>query len=112
MIGDPSRSTVVAWYETLPEELALLVERVQVGAGRLLGDTFTPRDPRRCRHADRPRKRPPFDHAPLVAHLRKALSPPWTIRFGGFAPATGGGSAASCRCTSGCVGVYGRQQSS
>ena len=88
MIDDPSRSTVVAWYETLPEDLALLVERVQVGAGRLLGDTFTPRDPTQV-HATLiglESAPAPFDPAPLAAHLREALSPPWTIRFGGFAP--------------------------
>ena len=88
MIDDPSRSTVVAWYETLPEDLALLVERVQVGAGRLLGDTFTPRDPAQV-HATLiglESAPAPFDPAPLAAHLREALSPPWTIRFGGFAP--------------------------
>ena len=88
MIDDPSRSTVVAWYETLPDDLALLVERVQVGAGRLLGDTFTPRDPTQV-HATLiglESAPAPFDPAPLAAHLREALSPPWTIRFGGFAP--------------------------
>ena len=88
MIDDPSRSTVVAWYETLPDELALLVERVQVGACRLLGDTFTPRDPTQV-HATLiglESAPAPFDHTPLAAHLREALSPPWTIRFGGFAP--------------------------
>jgi len=88
MIDDPSRSTVVAWYETLPAALALLVERVQAGAGRLLGDTFTPRDPAQV-HATLiglERAPAPFDPAPLAAHLRTALSPPWTIRFGGFTP--------------------------
>ena len=88
MIDDPSRSTVVAWYETLPDELALLVERVQVGACRLLGDTFTPRDPTQV-HATLiglESAPAPFDPAPLAAHLREALSPPWTIRFGGFSP--------------------------
>ena len=43
MIADPSRSTVVAWYDTLPDGLALLVERVQATAGRLLGGAFTAR---------------------------------------------------------------------
>ena len=88
MIDDPARSTVVAWYETLPEALALLVERVQADAGRLLGDTFTPRDHTQV-HATLiglERAAAPFDPVPLTAHLRAALSPPWTIRFGGFSP--------------------------
>ena len=41
MIADPSRTTVVAWYETLPDDLALLVDRVQTAADRLLGEAFT-----------------------------------------------------------------------
>jgi len=86
MIDDPSRSTVVAWYDTLPDDLALLVGQVQASAGRLLGDAFTARDPAQV-HATVigvERAAAPFDLSPLAAHLRAALSPPWTIRFGGF----------------------------
>jgi hypothetical protein len=88
MIDDPSRSTVVAWYDTLPDDLALLVGQVQASAGRLLGDAFTTRDPAQV-HATvigLERAAAPFDLSPLAAHLRAALSPPWTIRFGGFPP--------------------------
>ncbi|HSU11033.1 MAG TPA: hypothetical protein VLK57_17680 [Pseudonocardia sp.] len=88
MIDDPSRSTVVAWYDTLPDDLAVLVEQVQASAGRLLGDAFTARDPAQV-HATvigLERAPAPFDLSPLVAHLRAALSTPWTIRFGGFPP--------------------------
>ena len=88
MIDDPSRSTVVAWYDTLPDDLALLVGQVQASAGRLLGDAFTARDPAQV-HATvigLERALGPFDLSPLAAHLRAALSPPWTIRFGGFPP--------------------------
>ena len=88
MIADPSRTTVVAWYETLPDGLASLVDRVQAAADRLLGDAFTARDPEQV-HATLiglERANAHFDPAPLAAHLRAALSPPWTIRFGGFAP--------------------------
>ena len=109
MIDDPSRSTVVAWYETLPEELALLVERVQVGAGRLLGDTFTPRDPTQV-HATLiglESAPAPFDPAPLAAHLREALSPPWTIRFGGFAPGDRRWRSRGLPLHERMVGVYG-----
>jgi hypothetical protein len=87
LIADPSRSTVVAWYDTLPDGLALLVEQVQTTAGRL-DDAFTARDPAQV-HATiigLERAPAPFDPAPLTARLRAALSPPWTIRFGGFAP--------------------------
>ena len=88
MIDDPSRSTVVAWYDGVPDGLALLVERVQATAGRLLGDAFAARDAAQV-HATvigLERAPVPFDPAPLTAHLRAALSPPWTIRFGGFPP--------------------------
>jgi hypothetical protein len=88
MIADPSRSTVVAWYDTLPDRLALLVEHVQATAGRLLGDAFAAREPAQV-HATvigLERAPAPFDPVPLASHLRAALSPPWTIRFGGFAP--------------------------
>lgn len=88
MIDDPSRSTVVAWYETLPDGLARLVDRAQATASRRLGAAFTPRPPEQV-HATLvglERAAAPFDPAPLAAHLRTALAPPWTIRFGGFAP--------------------------
>jgi hypothetical protein len=88
MIDDPSRSTVVAWYDTLPDDLALLVGQVQASAARLLGGAFTARDPAQV-HATvigLERAPAPFDLSPLATHLRSALSPPWTIRFGGFPP--------------------------
>jgi hypothetical protein len=88
MIDDPSRSTVVAWYDTLPDDLALLVGHVQASAARLLGGAFTARDPAQV-HATvigLERAPAPFDLSPLATHLRSALSPPWTIRFGGFPP--------------------------
>lgn len=88
MIDDPSRSTVVAWYDPLPDGLAQLVDRSQTTAQRLLGSAYTPRRPEQV-HATLvglERAAAPFDPAPLAAHLRGALSPPWTIRFGGFAP--------------------------
>ena len=109
MIDDPSRSTVVAWYETLPDELALLVERVQVGAGQLLGDTFTPRDPTQV-HATLiglESAAAPYDPAPLAAHLREALSPPWTIRFGGFTPSDRRWRSRGLPLHERMVGVYG-----
>jgi hypothetical protein len=88
MIDDPSHSTVVAWYDTLPDDLALLVGQVQASAARLLGGAFTARDPAQV-HATvigLERAPAPFDLSPLATHLRSALSPPWTIRFGGFPP--------------------------
>jgi hypothetical protein len=88
MIDDPSHSTVVAWYDTLPDGLALLVGQVQASAARLLGGAFTARDPAQV-HATvigLERAPAPFDLSPLATHLRSALSPPWTIRFGGFPP--------------------------
>jgi hypothetical protein len=88
MIVDPSRTTIVAWYDTLPDGLAQVVDRVQAAAGRLLGDAFTARDPKQV-HATLvglERATAPFDPARLAAHLRAALTPPLTIRFGGFAP--------------------------
>ena len=109
MIDDPSRSTVVAWYETLPDELALLVERVQVGAGQLLGDTFTPREPTQV-HATLiglESAAAPYDPAPLAAHLREALSPPWTIRFGGFTPSDRRWRSRGLPLHERMVGVYG-----
>ena len=68
MIADPSRTTVVAWYDTLPDGLALLVDRVQAAADRLLGDAFTARDPEQV-HATLiglERAAAPFDPAPLA----------------------------------------------
>jgi hypothetical protein len=88
VIIDPSRTTVVAWYDTLPDGLALLVDRVQAAADRLLDDAFTARTPEQV-HATLiglEQATAPFDPRPLAAHLHAALSPPWTIRFGGFAP--------------------------
>jgi hypothetical protein len=88
VIADPSRTTVVAWYDPLPDVLAHVVDRVQATAVRLLGDAFTGRDPKQV-HATLvglERACGPFDPAPLAAHLRAALTPPLTIRFGGFAP--------------------------
>jgi hypothetical protein len=88
VIADTSRTTIVAWYDALPDDLAVLVDRAQTTAGRLLGDAFTARRPEQVHatlvglelaHA-------PFDPVPLAAHLRALLSPPWTIRFGGFPP--------------------------
>ena len=88
MIVDPSRTTVVAWYDPLPDGLAQVVERVQTTVFPLLGDAFTIRKPEQV-HATLvglERAPAPFDPAPLAAHLRAALTPPLTIRFGGFAP--------------------------
>jgi hypothetical protein len=88
VIDDPSRTTVVAWYDPLPAGLAQVVDRVQTSAVRLLGDGFTIRRPEQV-HATvvgLERASAPFDPAPLAAHLRAALTPPLTIRFGGFAP--------------------------
>ena len=88
MIADPSRTTVVAWYDRLPDDLAPLVDRAQATAARLLGAGFTARCPEQV-HATLvglELAHGPFDPAPLAAHLRAALSPPWPIRFGGFAP--------------------------
>jgi hypothetical protein len=88
VIADPSRTTVVAWYDTLPDGLALVIDRVQRAADRLLGDAFTARDPEQV-HATLiglEQASAPFDPAPLAAHLHTALAPPWTVRFGGFPP--------------------------
>jgi hypothetical protein len=88
VIADPSRTTVVAWYDTLPDDLAPLVEQAQTTAARLLGAAFTARRPEQV-HATLvglELAHGPFDPVPLAAHLSTALSPPWTIRFGGFLP--------------------------
>lgn len=82
---DPARSTVVAWYDRLPDALAGLVGEVQATATALLGDAFTPRDPAEV-HATLvglERAAAPFDPAPLAAHLAAVLAEPLTIRFGG-----------------------------
>ena len=88
MIADPSWTTVVAWYDPLPDGLASLVDRVQATADRLLREAFSARDLEQV-HATvigLEQATGPFDPGPLTAHLHAALSPPWTIRFGGFAP--------------------------
>jgi hypothetical protein len=88
VIADPSRSTVVAWYDTLPDGLAAVIDQAQSTTGRLLGTAFTAR-PAEQVHATLvglERAAAPFDPAPLAAHLRAALTPPLTIRFAGFAP--------------------------
>jgi hypothetical protein len=86
---DPARSTVVAWYDPLPDDLAHLVTRVQTLAGAALGAAFTPRDPAQV-HATLiglERAPVPFDPGPLAAHLDAVLARPLTVQFGGFAPA-------------------------
>jgi hypothetical protein len=85
---DPTRSTVVAWYDSLPDGLGRLVARVQEMAVEALADACVPRDPAQV-HATLiglERAPDPFDPEPLAAHLRTALTP-CTIQFGGFAPA-------------------------
>jgi hypothetical protein len=79
---DPTRSTVVAWYDTLPDDLARLVERLH----GLLDEGCVTRHPDQV-HATLiglERAPAPFDPAPLAAHLQTALTPPLTIQFGGF----------------------------
>ncbi len=86
---DPARSTVVAWYDALPEGLDRLVARVRSLASAVLGAAFAPRDPAQV-HATLiglERAAAPFDPGPLAAHLRAALTPPLTVQFGGFARA-------------------------
>ena len=83
---DPTRSTVVAWYDTLPDALARLVARVQAAGVAALGAAFVPRDPAQV-HATLiglERAPAPFDPGPLSVHLHAVLTPPLTIRFGGF----------------------------
>jgi hypothetical protein len=83
---DPVRSTVVAWYDELPEALAQLVGRIHAAGAAFLGDAFVPRDPAQI-HATMiglERAAGPFDPAPLAAHLHTVLAQPLTIRFGGF----------------------------
>jgi hypothetical protein len=80
---DPARSTVVAWYDTLPDGLARLVARLQ----GVLGEVGMPRHPDQV-HATLvglERAPGPFDPAPLAVHLHAALTPPLMIQFGGFA---------------------------
>ena len=88
MLIDPARSTVVAWYDTLPDALAGLIARVQAMAAGFLGAAFVPRDPAQV-HATLiglERAAAPFDLEPLAAHLRAVLARPLTIQFGGFPP--------------------------
>lgn len=85
---DPRRSTVVAWYDRLPDDLDRLVGRLHALAAASLGVAFTPRDPGQI-HATvigLERATDPFDPGPLAAHLRAVLTPPLTVQFGGFAP--------------------------
>ena len=86
---DPTRSTVVAWYDDLPDGLAWLVARIQTAAAGFLGAAFTARDPAQV-HATLvglERAPRPFDPGSLAAHLRAVLARPLTIQFGGFAAA-------------------------
>lgn len=86
MIVDPSRSTVVAWYDALPDALSRLVTRIHTVGTASLGDAFTPRDPAQI-HATLiglERATGPFDPASLSAHLHAVLRAPLAIRFGGF----------------------------
>ena len=83
---DPARSTVVAWYDPLPDALATLVTRIHATGTASLGDAFVPRDPAQI-HATLiglERATGPFDPGPLAAHLHAALASPLTIQFGGF----------------------------
>jgi len=85
---DPARSTVVAWYDTLPDALARLVAHVQAMATGFLGAAFVARDPSQV-HATLiglERAPAPFDPEPLAAHLHAVLARPLTIQFGGFPP--------------------------
>jgi hypothetical protein len=83
---DPTRSTVVAWYDTLPDALARLVARVQAVGVAALGTAFVPRDPAQV-HATLiglERAPAPFDPGPLAAHLHAVLAQPLSVQFGGF----------------------------
>jgi hypothetical protein len=85
---NPARSTVVAWYERLPDGLDRLVTRIQALAAAHLGGAFVPRDAAQV-HATLiglERAPDPFDPEPLAAHLHAVLASPLTIQFGGFAP--------------------------
>jgi len=84
---DPRRSTVVVWYDRLPDALDRLVGRLQVLVGTALGGAFTARDPGQI-HATvigLERAPDPLDPGPLAAHLRAVLTPALTVQFGGFA---------------------------
>ena len=78
---------VVAWYDTMPAELASLVARVQALAGQGIA-SFAPRSLREV-HATIIGLGPPgpgVDLPGLLDHLRAAVSTgPLQIRFGGFA---------------------------
>jgi hypothetical protein len=83
---DPTRSTVVAWYDPLPEALEQLVARIHAVGEAFLGTAFVPRAPAQI-HATLiglERAARPFDPAPLAAHLHTVLAQPLTIQFGGF----------------------------
>lgn len=86
--ADPACSTVVAWYDALPEALARLTARLQAAAVDELGDAFAPRHCEQV-HATLvglERVTGPFDPGPLAAHLRAVLARPVTVQFGGFGP--------------------------
>jgi hypothetical protein len=83
---DPAQSTVVAWYDTLPDGLARLLGRLRAVLVSSLGDACVPRQPDQV-HATLiglERASAPFDPGPLAAHLHAMLTPPLTIQFGGF----------------------------
>jgi hypothetical protein len=85
---NPRSTTVVAWYERLPDGLDRLVARIQALAAARLGAAFAARDPAQV-HATvigLERAPDPFDPVPLAEHLQAVLSPPLAIQFGGFAP--------------------------
>jgi hypothetical protein len=84
---NPRSSTVVAWYERLPDALDRLVGRLHTVAAAGLGAAFVPRDPGQI-HATLiglERAPDPFDPRPLTAHLHAVLARPLTVQFGGFA---------------------------
>lgn len=86
---DPRCSTVVAWYDRLPDPLDRLVGRLHALAATSLGAAFAPRDPEQI-HATLiglERVPAPFDPEPLAAHLHAVLARPLTVQFGGFTPA-------------------------
>jgi hypothetical protein len=85
---NPRSSTVVAWYERLPDALDRLVGRLHTVAAAGLGAAFVPRDPGQI-HATLiglERAPDPFDPRPLTTHLQAVLARPLTVQFGGFAP--------------------------
>ena len=85
---DPTCSTVVAWYDRLPDAFARLVGDVQATCTAALGHAFLARDPGQV-HATLvglERAAAPFDPEPLAAYLGAVLAEPLTIRFGGVEP--------------------------